>query len=319
MGIGTRIRQPAMSGPVPPCDRINAIDALRGFALFGVLAINLHTEFRVTLFEQFVLAPVRGGVLDRAATALLSLAFEFKAFALFSLLFGVGLAIQFDRLASNPRRTTLLVRRLLILLAFGLIHLLLIWNGDILTEYALAGLLILPILFAPPAAPLVCAVLLFVAYLLMGWIPLPFSFPDTIWLTQHIPQARDAYGQGSLGQAAMVRIAEIPEIAKLHTYVFPRTMALMLFGVWAWRSGLFRRLPERARPLLGVAICLVPVGILFSLEQYGFTSLAGDSEIAKRLIDAVAPIVLALGYAVLLLGIVTIRSVATSDFIYFQF
>ena len=72
-----------------------------------------------------------------------------KAFALFSLLFGAGLAIQFERLAKSERRTSLLVRRLVVLLAFGLIHLCLIWNGDILTEYALAGFIVLPFLFGP--------------------------------------------------------------------------------------------------------------------------------------------------------------------------
>jgi uncharacterized protein len=43
----------------------------------------------------------------------------------------------------------LLLRRLLVLLVIGLVHLTLIWDGDILTEYALAGLLVLPILFGP--------------------------------------------------------------------------------------------------------------------------------------------------------------------------
>jgi len=119
---------------------------LRGFALFGVLAINLDTEFRVTLYEQFFTERA-AGALDRLAQTILSLGFEFKAITLFSVLFGVGLAIQFDRLAANPRRTMLLIRRLAVLLGFGLVHLLLVWNGDILTEYAIAGLLILPLLF----------------------------------------------------------------------------------------------------------------------------------------------------------------------------
>jgi uncharacterized protein len=72
-----------------------------------------------------------------------------KAFAPFSLLFGFGLAIQFERLASTPRRAALLVRRLLVLLGFGLIHLVLIWNGDMLTEHTVAGLIVLPFLFGP--------------------------------------------------------------------------------------------------------------------------------------------------------------------------
>lgn len=77
------------------------------------------------------------------------LAADMKAFALFSLLFGVGLAIQFEHLATNPLRAVLLFRRLIVLATFELIHLCLIWNGDILTEYAIAGLVVLPFLFGP--------------------------------------------------------------------------------------------------------------------------------------------------------------------------
>ncbi|SRR6266567_1317194 len=141
------VRQPA--APVDPSHRISALDALRGLALFGVLAINLETEFRISIFQQFPLyTPEQGfsGVINRA----LDVFVDMKAFALFSLLFGAGLAIQFDRLGRTGQRTRLLIRRLAILLVFGLIHFFLIWNGDILAEYALAGLVVLPILFAQP-------------------------------------------------------------------------------------------------------------------------------------------------------------------------
>src|SRR5882757_10158025 len=112
--------EPAL--PLDPSSRVNSIDALRGIALFGVLAINLETEFRVSIFRQFlphVPDPGLSGLIDTA----LDVFIDMKAFALFSLLFGIGLAIQFDRLAP-AQRTRLLVRRLLVLLAFGLIHLL---------------------------------------------------------------------------------------------------------------------------------------------------------------------------------------------------
>jgi uncharacterized protein len=286
------------SAPVPPHERINAIDALRGFALFGVLAINLDTEFRVTFFEQFSFAPLAG--LDRVAQTILSLAFEFKAITLFSILFGVGLAIQFDRLAANPRRTILLVRRLLVLLVFGLIHLFLIWNGDILTEYAIAGLLILPILYAPRWASAVAAVLLFLLYLFMVW---PFSIPDSAWMAQHVAAARAIYGHGSFAEVAAFRFGEVPQIGIFLAYVFPRTMALMFLGAWVWRTGLLRQLREHARALLGWAAVLISAGLLLTLEQYGFLSVAKDSRMAEDLIQSAAPIVLALGYAAFLLGL----------------
>jgi uncharacterized protein len=134
-------------GPVSPWNRIDGIDALRGIALLGVLAINLVTEFRVSIFQQFLSVGHPTSSLDRAVEAFLTIAVDMKAFALFSLLFGVGLAIQFERLATHAHRTTLLLRRLIVLLIIGLLHLFLIWNGDILVEYALAGFIVLPFLF----------------------------------------------------------------------------------------------------------------------------------------------------------------------------
>lgn len=121
--------------PTAPSERIDAIDVLRGLALLGVVAINVVTLFRVSFFEQFLFLkpPLSFSSIDSAIETILTLAVELKALALFSLLFGAGLAIQFERLARSERRALLLVRRLVVLLAFGLIHLCLIWNGDILT------------------------------------------------------------------------------------------------------------------------------------------------------------------------------------------
>ena len=81
------------SGPVSPSNRINSIDALRGIALFGVLAINVVTIFRVSIFERFFFHQPTGSPIDRAVQTILMLAVDLKALALFSLLFGAGLAI----------------------------------------------------------------------------------------------------------------------------------------------------------------------------------------------------------------------------------
>jgi uncharacterized protein len=83
--------------PMSPSERIDAIDVLRGIALLGVLAINVVMEFRVSIFEQFLFPkpPLSFSSIDSALETILTLAVESKALALFSLLFGAGLAIQF--------------------------------------------------------------------------------------------------------------------------------------------------------------------------------------------------------------------------------
>ena len=111
--------------PLAAADRLAGIDILRGIALFGVMAINVVFEFRVSIFQEFLGPDRTAAPLDQMVERVLDQAVELKAFALFSLLFGVGLAIQFDRLPAD-RRAVLLLRRLAVLLVIGLVHLTLI-------------------------------------------------------------------------------------------------------------------------------------------------------------------------------------------------
>src|SRR4051794_35101765 len=134
------------ASPIEPSERIGTIDILRGLALLIVLIINAATEFRVSIFDQLLPAPAANAAAHPISDAVIR-AMHTKGFILFSFLFGVGLAIQFDRLAAKEQRLSLKVGRLAILLAFGLAHLLLICNGDIFTEYAIAGFVVLPFLY----------------------------------------------------------------------------------------------------------------------------------------------------------------------------
>jgi uncharacterized protein len=185
-----------LSTPVSPSERIDALDVLRGLALFGVLAINVVNEFRVSIFEQFLPAARTTSPFDRGVEVFLTMAIELKALALFSFLFGVGLAIQFERLAGDVRRTSLLVRRLTVLLTIGLAHLFLIWNGDILTEYALAGFIVLPFLLGPRWLLATGALLFLGLYLTMPLLPPVVSWPTATWMVDHIAEARRVYGMG---------------------------------------------------------------------------------------------------------------------------
>jgi uncharacterized protein len=64
-----------------PDQRCHSIDILRGLALFGVLAVNLVTEFRVSIFAQFLAAPAEPHFIDRAVLGFVHYCLELKAFA----------------------------------------------------------------------------------------------------------------------------------------------------------------------------------------------------------------------------------------------
>ncbi|SFP27598.1 uncharacterized protein SAMN05216330_106240 [Bradyrhizobium sp. Ghvi] len=273
--------------PIPSAERIDAVDVLRGIALFGVMAINLVMEFRVSIFEQFLAPETLASPIDRAVETVLTQAIELKAFALFSLLFGAGLAIQFDRLAHSERRTMLLVRRLAVLLGFGIVHLCLIWNGDILTEYALAGFIVLPLLFGPRWLIVLAALVSLALYLAMQDFPPEGLFPSRTVISRDVMDANRIYATGNFFDVLAFRLHELPLIASLHAFVFLRTIGLFLLGAFAWRSGIV----QNGRGLLVIALPAITLGAAL---LYGGMEPLGT-------------IVLALGYGAAILGIASLK------------
>jgi uncharacterized protein len=241
-----------------PGARLASLDILRGIALFGVLAVNLVTEFRVSIFEQFLPPAGTPGWAEQFVRH----ALEMKAFALFSLLFGFGLALQYERLLATGRPRYWLARRLLVLLAFGLVHLLLVWNGDILTEYALAGLVVLPLLGMPSMVLAVLCVLLLALYAAIPWLPPVVTLPDAAWISLHLADANVVLGSGSISDVARFSWRELPYLLPLHLFVLPRTLALFLLGALVYRSRIVQHVRDRRRAFAMVTAASLGAGVL---------------------------------------------------------
>ena len=129
--------------PIGGPERIDMLDAIRGFALFGILLMNLEAFNGPMLEAMTGINPSLHGV-DRLTDAFIYVFVQGKFWTLFSLLFGVGFAIMHDsaiRSGGDFRR--IYKRRLWALLAIGAAHGILIWEGDILFTYALAGFVLL--------------------------------------------------------------------------------------------------------------------------------------------------------------------------------
>lgn len=126
--------------PVAAGERIASIDVARGVALLGILFVNIHymAEPAGIYFES--VPPANASPLSRFAWYLYHTFCEGKFYPLFSMLFGAGLAIQFERAKVRGNGWWLApIRRLLTLLFIGVAHALLIWYGDILVTYAIVG------------------------------------------------------------------------------------------------------------------------------------------------------------------------------------
>src|SRR4030095_14496652 len=130
--------------PIAAPDRMDVIDILRGFTIFGILLVNMPLYGWPNWGPmRAIRAQLPGGPLDEAASCFLWLFAEDKFSPLLSFLFGLGFNIQLTR-ARAANFLCAYRRRLLALLLMGLLHGLLVWSGDILVTYALVGFFLLP-------------------------------------------------------------------------------------------------------------------------------------------------------------------------------
>lgn len=126
--------------PVSKKERIDVLDALRGFAIFGIFMINARVFSGYAYMENEEKNDLLLAQWNTAFDQMHSIFFSGKFYTLFALLFGIGFAIQFIRASSAGSSFNLhFSRRLFFLLLIGLIHLWGIWFSDILVLYALCG------------------------------------------------------------------------------------------------------------------------------------------------------------------------------------
>jgi uncharacterized protein len=134
---------PPRAEPVSESQRLGAVDTLRGFALLGILAMNIASfGWPFSGYDNPVYS---GGAFpaNNASWMASHVLFSGKMMSLFSMLFGAGLVLMSNRAANRGATIAgVYYRRVLWLMAFGLIHGYFIWSGDILFAYSLCGLVL---------------------------------------------------------------------------------------------------------------------------------------------------------------------------------
>ena len=161
-------------------DRSSELDVIRGFALFGVMLINLygHSEYAI---PAEVLAGLATAPVDRPLGWVFDVFMSGKAQALFSMLFGFGFAMFLSRAeARGADGMSLYLRRLAILLVIGFAHALAVFFGDILHIYALTAFVLILFRRAPDRWLLICG--------------LAFSLLAGLVMTLHLALAEAATG-----------------------------------------------------------------------------------------------------------------------------
>jgi len=234
-----------------PSTRITAIDTLRGFAILGVLPVNIQG---FAMISATFTNPAAYGDLTGWNFWIWFFTYSLgdsKLLALFSLLFGASLLfIQQREEAGQAQRTTLhQLRRLGILFVFGMVHAYLIWPGDVLVCYALCGTLLLPALKLPPRH-LVLAGLFIFAVPTIGainlsrdmdqWDMSDWQQAQQNWMppTEQYQNELDAY-RGNWLQQQSQRVPEAfnAQTQSLPEWVLWRAAGLMLFGMALFKLG----------------------------------------------------------------------------------
>ncbi len=278
----------------PTTQRLHHLDVLRGFALFGILLVNF--EWFARPLQAIVLGaqPDLGGaslVVDWLIKALA----EGKFYALFSMLFGAGFALMAER--ANRKSAPfwgVYLRRLLLLLLFGIAHMLLVWAGDILVVYSLCAFVMVLLFRKTPLKRLwKWALAFFILPLVLMWlgalsIAATQFDPDlhesimadmatsTEEMRATIEEAARIQNEGSWGENVGQRLRDGAFILANFVFWVPPILGFFLLGRWLVVSDRLTRPGEhqlffrrwRSRGLLfGLPLTLAGTALMYRAVQ----------------------------------------------------
>jgi uncharacterized protein len=270
--------------PVTSRDRIETLDVLRGFALLGILAMNIRAMAAPMGAYLYPYALFEYTGAGRVAYLFTSVVFELKMMGLFSMLFGAGVLLYGAKRteAGDPPRG-LWFRRMFWLLVIGLVHAYLIWGGDILVPYALCGMLLLWWVRRLPARWLFASAvtLLSVGAALGVFHALSWETMSEAERAQELafmmptPEQSREQLQGMLGSYADVVAYQAPAVFMFQTLYFAlfflwRCGGMMLLGMSLYKWGF---LDGRFAPATYARVAIGCATVGLGLAWYGTTEL----------------------------------------------
>jgi len=296
--------------PILKGERYVVMDVLRGFALLGVMMMNLYEFGGVdVLITAEQLAALPSAALDERLKFWLQLFVYNKANTLFAFLFGLGFWVQMERLQARgaPFRSIYL-RRAAILLIIGWMHLLLLFGWDILHIYGIAAFILFFSRKLPDRALLWIgmALLLFArpfvtwafeASGITGLFDDPVAAEAGVLARQAAAQSGDFFTFIALVNQDYLRWALTGGLFGWILYALGR----FFMGAWVARRGWIQNAAENLPmfrrwlwPLLVVGLLLESVHLF--TEDVPETALFGQIESLRIILHAVATPMIAAGY-----------------------
>ncbi len=251
--------------PVNLSERIHILDILRGFAIFGILVVNIVGFAGPSYLPGYESSGELPWYDKIAEAAILYLA-DGKFFTIFSFLFGIGFSVQLSRAETKGREILAFYpRRLWALFGIGVLHALLFWYDDILRLYALLGFLLLVFRKRSNWTLLIWSGFFFVVNYILSLLssPLESTMPNIAAI------GRETYLHGSFLSVvqfqAWAGIYLFLEVLKVQS---ANVMALFLLGLLAGRVKFFEKLPENRALLQKILVVGLLVGMTFDIVHY---------------------------------------------------
>ncbi|WP_422123760.1 DUF418 domain-containing protein [Planococcus sp. X10-3] len=261
--------------PIALEERVESIDLMRGFALLGILLINMlafHSPFSYidphTWFD---------GSGDQAIFAFLDVFIQASFYPLFAMLFGYGLGMQFLRAEAKRKPfAPMAAKRLAVLLVFGILHAFLIWFGDILITYAIMGFLLIGMIRLESKWLLGLGLMIYVIpqtlllLILFAAVSMDPSFYTGI---QEAQNSIAAYGGGTFAEIFRQRFDDWMYSNNPLNYIvlIVTILPLTMVGAAAAKWRLIERANELKKMWKGLAVGGFVVGLLLKLTPYIFS------------------------------------------------
>jgi len=304
--------------PVKQANRIILLDALRGFAIFGILMVNFPIMFQ-PVTSVLLGSQSDGSMLYNLSEWFIKFFFEGKFYVIFSMLFGYGFWLFMNKKADEGKSITpIFKRRLLFLLLFGALHVVLLWAGDILVYYALFGFILL--LFRRVsdrglikwaiwigAIPGVLAVFSATMVGLASVNPdvsteIKVGFAESVAFLESFNQkASEIYSSGTFSEIIKIRLAEYGMLLPGLLFFYPVVLSMFLVGFWAARRGIVsnytNHIPFFRRVFWwGIGVGVVTSTLYAISFQYAVPSIPGTWEAINTVSHTLGGVFLGLCY-----------------------
>ncbi|MFE3452885.1 DUF418 domain-containing protein [Nonomuraea sp. NPDC059194] len=290
-----------------PGDRIAGVDALRGFALLGILVVNiafLGSGYRMAGLPE----PGFDSALDWGVRWFVTMFMENKFYLLFSFLFGYSLTLQIGSAARRGAAfAPMFLRRLAGLFVLGLADAVLLFPGDILGTYAVVGLALLALRKVTPRTAMILAVTLtsvlaaaFVAAAVAAGLGFPVPGAGSGGVAQALKA--DVLLRGGPGMIISEHLNELSVIVVLRVlFQGPAVLAACLAGLALGKWGALRE--PRTATLRRIQQLGFTVGVA-GQAFHSYAAWGGSGQVLRLLgqaVDLVTAPLLAAAYAATLL------------------